>query len=398
MAKRKKSKPQKATGVKVDKYPFDPENDEEHTTTKEELFVLRIRFEDIYKSLPSQFAYDKMLRRLRQSGIDSVDFARYTFSHAVEALQQSHVDALKKEVRAWPAIYDKLRESWTARFVRITKADILEYWHKREWAAIREIVDYEIPNDGNKQPWPFFEGDHQSYEPNKDLDHIFLAVGIKLDHLFATKSLVTDEMWSNIIEKTKECIDPVFHDSGVNIKYSFGPHFDNEPMVYETVGVLWGFCQEDLAGKGFSLATKDEGESPKQPVYDPYAGPHKIRYRAPVQRIVEQRAQAKIRREAEQQARRQAAADGKGKKSEPKKSTTLANFIIQECAVKKDDDTTAMAERLHTYNRRGKIALPRTVQKHKRGHAKLYFVWELRQRWEGYRRESPSLPPLKVGD
>ena len=153
----------------------------------------------------------------------------------------------------WRAINTELREKWSDRYVRVTRPEVLEYWHKQENKALDRIVKYRIPKSGPIRLWPFFGGEsyRQSYDRHKDLDDIFLAVGIKLDDLFCTRTLVTEEMWARIFKKMKdmaerEGLSPRIAKSEVDLRYLFGPHFDGEYMTIEPVEIVWRFCDDAI--------------------------------------------------------------------------------------------------------------------------------------------------------
>jgi len=100
MAKSKSKKAHKpAKTVVVKMYTFNPDNNENYNATSEEIFTLRL-VPSLDNFLPSQFAYDKMLQFLRQSGCEFSDFCKYTFSEAVQAIRQCHMNGLRDMVRS----------------------------------------------------------------------------------------------------------------------------------------------------------------------------------------------------------------------------------------------------------------------------------------------------------
>ena len=179
-----------------------------------------------------------------------------------------HIEKIRSEVMSWPAVNTRLREEWQNRFLWITTdSKILAYWQERERKAIAKILKYEWPKHGKARLWTFFKGTGQVYDPAKDLNDIFLAVGIKLDQLFRTETLVTRDMWSTILAKAKLSVDPIDAQSEINLRDVFGPHFEGQFMTMEPVEILWQFCAADLAnnGMGDSKQRKDSADKTKWP-------------------------------------------------------------------------------------------------------------------------------------
>ena len=234
----------------------------------------------------------------------------------------------------------RLRQEWRERFLWATRTKLLKYWHKREQEAIQEIVKYKCPKDKKPRPWAFIEGGRQLYDPVEDLVHIFLAVGIKLDHLFAAKSFVTDDMWQTILGRTRDYVHPAFSQSEINLRYSFGPHYEGQIMTYETVDIFWQFCEADLRSQGFKLNAKDSTDDKDVPI-------------------------------------------------------SLNDFMEKYCELQ-GCDIPSKCELLYKQDRLGNIKLPRLARDWKSGQKKLFYAKELSTNWERYRKVMPTLPPLKA--
>jgi len=77
-------------------------------------------------------------------------------------------------------------------------------------------------------------------------------------------------------------------------------------------------------------------------------------------------------------------------------ASTLKSFIEVHCNLTGRPDIQSKVDLLHEYNRKQRIKLPKLAHRYRRGQHKYYYDDDLKKNWPTYRRNMPTLPPLKM--
>ncbi len=172
----------------------------------------------------------------------------------------------------------EFRKNWRDRYVRVTADEsILRHWQGKGKNLLNRL---QKANDDKGESltgvWPFGEKCERAYEAGRDLDAIYLAVGLRLEWFFRARQLVTEEMESSIVGEWQFAVPEYLRYSELDVLMHFGPHFNGDPMTDDVLEILWGYIEQDLrehglldgepgrlAGKPTAPATAHRGRKPK---------------------------------------------------------------------------------------------------------------------------------------
>jgi len=277
--KKAKRKSETTKSIIVKKYPFDPDNDEKHELTPDEISRLEPGSGGKAEAWtnPSQYDYDKLRERLLACGIKTDSLKSYSITDAVRALREGYPKSIKQ---VYEIEHAEASDKWEDRYASVvTASNRLRHWHEREKNILNRLVKTNNEHLAkNKNPsvedarvwlseiWPFGEHCERLYKVPDDLDAVYLAVGLRLDTLFRARNLVTDEMVKVIIGEWQLTIKQQGISEYEVFCCSF-PYFNGINIAYDDpLELFWGYIEADLQAHGFD--PKHTGNNDKWPDKD----------------------------------------------------------------------------------------------------------------------------------